>query len=243
MSNLLSLVGVRVSYNSVPAVHEATIEVREAEVVALAGSNGAGKTSIMRAIAGAISVDVGRIEFAGSDTTRLPAHERVALGIAHVPEGRRLFGPLSAEENLRLGAFRERSEAEVATRLEYVYELFPILRERRRQKSGTLSGGEQQMLAIGRGLMSKPRLLLLDEPSLGVMPTIVDLIYGLARRMANDGVSVVIADQKLEKLLRLADRGYVLQSGNIIMSGSGAELLASGRIRETLLGRPTPSKG
>jgi len=237
------LTGVRVSYNSVPAVHEATIEVEEAEVVALVGANGAGKTSIMRAIAGAIAIDEGRIEMAGTDISRLPAHARVALGIAHVPEGRRLFGPLSAEENLRLGAFRERSESQVSARLEYVYDLFPILNERKRQKSGTLSGGEQQMLAIGRGLMSQPRLLLLDEPSLGVMPTVVDQIYGLARRLADDGVSVVIADQKLEKLLRLADRGYVLQSGNIIMSGSGAELLASGRIREALLGRPKTSEG
>lgn len=239
MTSFLALHGVRVCYDGVPAVHEATLEVRPSEVVALVGANGAGKTSIMRAIAGAVTIDAGRIEFEGNDIGRYPAHRRVAIGIAHVPEGRRLFGPLTAEENLRLGAFKERSEAEVSDRLEYVYGLFPILRERRRQASGTLSGGEQQMLAIGRGLMSKPRVLLLDEPSLGVMPTVVDQIYRLARRLANEGVSVVVADQKLEKLLQLADRAYVFQSGTIIMSGSGAELLASGRIRETLLGRPT----
>ena len=243
MSSLLSLTGVRVSYDAVPAVHEATIEVRPSEVVALVGANGAGKTSIMRAIAGAIGIDTGRIELDGVDIGRLPAHRRVAIGIAHVPEGRRLFGPLTAEENLRLGAFMERSESEVAVRLERVYDLFPILRERRKQQSGTLSGGEQQVLAIGRGLMSRPRLLLLDEPSLGVMPTVVDQIYQLARRLADEGVSVVVADQKLDKLLKLADRAYVFQSGNIILSGSGSELLASGRVREALLGRPAKTEG
>ena len=243
MTSLLALKGVRVSYDSVPAVHEATIEVGPAEVVALVGANGAGKTSIMRAIAGAVPLDAGQIEFGGADISSLPAHHRVASGIAHVPEGRRLFGPLTAEENLRLGAFRERSPDEVSARLEYVYTLFPILRERKRQVSGTLSGGEQQMLSIGRGLMSKPRVLLLDEPSLGVMPTVVDQIYQLARRLADEGVSVVIADQKLDKLLKLADRAYVFQSGNIIMSGSGSELLASGRIREALLGRPKTAEG
>ena len=236
MAERLRLVHVQVRYDAVPAVHEASLAVGEKEVVALIGANGAGKTTLMRAISGAKAPSRGQIWLGDTRVDGWPAYQLLDLGVAHVPEGRRLFGPLTVEENLRLGSYREREEGRIRERLEWSYELFPILRDRRRQQSQTLSGGEQQMLAIARGLMSRPNLLLLDEPSLGVMPSVVEQVYELVVQLAADGVSVLVADQKVEKLLSLADRAYVLQSGRVVLEGKGKDLLESDQVREAYLG-------
>lgn len=236
MAERLRLIDLKVAYDGVPAVHQASLRVEANQIVALIGSNGAGKSTLMRAISGAKAIQGGEVWLAGTKVNGWPAHRLLDLGVAHVPEGRRLFGPLTVEENLRLGAFRERTEARVRERLAWSYELFPILQERRRQQSQTLSGGEQQMLAIARGLMSHPNLLLLDEPSLGVMPSVVDQVYALVATLAREGVSVLIADQKVEKLLSLADHAYVMQTGRVVLEGAGRELLASDQVREAYLG-------
>jgi branched-chain amino acid transport system ATP-binding protein len=233
---LLTVDGLRVEYDGVPAVHDISLQVGDAEIVALVGANGAGKSSTLRAIAGAVPSSAGEIALSGKRIDGLAAHEVVANGVAHVPEGRRLFGPLTVEENLRLGAYQVDDRDLVAERLERVSDMFPIIRQRRRQRADTLSGGEQQMVALARGLMSAPRLLLLDEPSLGVMPTVVGQLYDLVRQLTDDGVAVVIADQNLERLLMLADRAYVLRTGAVIMEGSGEELVRSDEVREAFLG-------
>lgn len=236
MPERLRLVDVEVKYDSVPAVHQVSLTVGDREIVALVGANGAGKTTLMRTIAGAKVPSRGDVHVAGQRVNGLPAHRILDLGVAHVPEGRRLFGPLTVEENLQLGAYREADMTRFRERLAWVYELFPVLRNRRRQQSQTLSGGEQQMLAIARGLMSHPTLLLLDEPSLGVMPSVVERVYELIGELAADGVSVLIADQKVEKLLSVADRAYVLQTGRVVLEGTGRRLLASEKVREAFLG-------
>lgn len=236
MPERLRLVDVEVKYDSVPAVHQVSLTVGDREIVALVGANGAGKTTLMRTIAGAKVPSRGDVHVAGQRVNGLPAHRILDLGVAHVPEGRRLFGPLTVEENLQLGAYREADTTRFRERLAWVYELFPVLRDRRRQQSQTLSGGEQQMLAIARGLMSHPTLLLLDEPSLGVMPSVVEQVYELIGELAADGVSVLIADQKVEKLLSVADRAYVLQTGRVVLEGTGRRLLASEKVREAFLG-------
>ena len=236
MPERLRMEGVQVKYDSVPAVHDASLEVGENEIVALIGSNGAGKTTLMRTISGVKSPSRGEVWLSGQRVDGWAPHRLLDLGVAHVPEGRRLFGPLTVEENLRLGAFRERNERRLRDRMTWIFELFPILAERRTQQSLTLSGGEQQMLAIGRGLMSRPTLLLLDEPSLGVMPSVVDQIFDLAGDLARQGVAIVIADQKVEKVLTLADRAYVVQTGRVVLTGTGRELLGSDRVRRAFLG-------
>lgn len=236
MARLLELTGVRVAYSGVPAVHAVDLTLGEGEIGALVGANGAGKTSVLRSIAGVVKPSGGEIRYQGERINQTPAHVLLVRGIAHVPEGRRLFGPLTVEENLRLGTFRNQSPDHLSERLGYVFGLFPILGKRRRQRSDTLSGGEQQMLAIGRGLMSRPRLLLLDEPSLGVMPTVVQQVYDLIPVLAAQGMSILIADQKIENMLKIADRAYVFQTGRLILQGKGSELLGSDRIREAFLG-------
>jgi len=233
---LLAIEHLRVEYDGVPAVHDVSLEVRAGEIVALVGANGAGKSTTLRAVAGAVRSAGGQIRLDGERTDHLGAHEIVARGIAHVPEGRRLFGPMTVEENLRLGASQVSSRAEVARRLERMAELFPVVASRAGQRADTLSGGEQQLVAVARGLMSQPRLILLDEPSLGVMPLVVSQLYGLVRTLADDGVAVIVADQNLERLLRLADRAYVVRTGVVLLHGTGAELLDSAEVREAFLG-------
>lgn len=233
---LLKVDGLRSGYGRIEALHGVSLEVRPGEVVALVGGNGAGKTTLLRAISGVQPITAGAVRFAGTDLTRTSAHARVKAGIAQVPEGRQIFSPLSIEDNLRLGAYL-RKDAEIAADLERIYTLFPVLKERRKNPAGGLSGGQQQMLAIGRAMMSRPRLLLLDEPSMGLAPVLVDQVFAIiARLRAEEAVTVFLVEQNAFAALSIADRGYVIETGEIAMTGSGRELLTDERVREAYLG-------
>ena len=232
---LLDIRNLEISYGSIAAIKGISLDVRKGEVVTLLGANGAGKTTTMRAISQLVKAQAGEILFKGKDLNKLPAHKIVPLGISHSPEGRKVFGILTVEENLLLGAYTQK-RVDPQTQ-EWIYELFPRLKERRKQLAGTLSGGEQQMLAIGRALMSKPELLLLDEPSLGIAPILVKAIFKQIREIADAGVTVLLVEQNAKAALKLADRGYVLEVGKIVMSGPSAELLASEKIQEAYLGK------
>jgi len=233
---ILSLVDVHGGYDGVPVVFGVSLEVMPGELVAVVGANGAGKSTTMRAIAGLNNPLQGAIRFEGRDISRLRAHQTLALGITYVPEGRRLFAKLSVEENLSPGAYTEKSPAEIKRRLDEMLELFPILRERARQTAETLSGGEQQMLAIARGLMSRPKLLMLDEMSLGLMPTLVEKMMETIVAINRRGVTVLLVEQMVQEALEIAHRGYVLQTGRIVQSGAAQELLDSEEIRKAYLG-------
>ncbi len=233
---ILSLTDVHAGYDGVPVVFGVSLEVMPGELVAVVGANGAGKTTTMRTIAGLNSPLQGAIRFEGRDISRLRAHQTLALGISYVPEGRRLFAKLSVEENLSLGAYTEKSPAEIKRRLDEMLELFPILRERARQTAETLSGGEQQMLAIARGLMSRPKLLMLDEMSLGLMPTLVEKMMETIVAINRRGVTVLLVEQMVQESLEIAHRGYVLQTGRVVLTGSAKELLDSEEIRRAYLG-------
>ncbi|MBM9513057.1 ABC transporter ATP-binding protein [Desulfogranum marinum] len=237
MSNdaLFEIKDLEVSYGSIAAIKGISLEVRKGEIVTILGANGAGKTTTMRTISQLLKAKSGSITFKGQELTQLPAHKIVQLGISHSPEGRRVFGILTVEENLMLGAF-SRSKMNKET-LKWVYELFPRLEERRKQLAGTLSGGEQQMLAIGRSLMSDPEMLLLDEPSLGIAPILVKAIYEQIKEIAKRDVTVLLVEQNAKAALKLADRGYVLEVGKIVFSGTSAELLSSPKIQEAYLGK------
>ncbi|MGC8536529.1 MAG: ABC transporter ATP-binding protein [Rhizomicrobium sp.] len=235
---LLVIEDLRVAYGQIEALKGVSLSVRSGEVVAILGANGAGKTTLMRAISGLLSKSGGRISFDGSDITRTSADQIVRLGIAQSPEGRRVFGTLNVAENLRLGGFT-RKTSEVDASIERVYEMFPRLAERRAQFAGTLSGGEQQMLAIGRALIARPKLLLLDEPSLGLAPIIIQSIFRSLRSIADTGVTILIVEQNARAALRLADRGYVLEVGRIIYHDIATNLLNSSRMHESYLGRAT----
>jgi branched-chain amino acid transport system ATP-binding protein len=232
---LLRLEDLEVSYGNIAALKGISLEVAKGEVVCILGANGAGKTTTMRTISRLLRPRAGRILFHDKDITQVPAHRVVHLGISHSPEGRRVFGILTVEENLWLGAFTEKRLDK--SRLRWVYELFPRLEERRKQLAGTLSGGEQQMLAIGRSLMSRPELLLLDEPSLGIAPILVRSIFERIREIAAEGVTVLLVEQNARAALKLADRGYVLDVGTIALEGASAELLASEKVQEAYLGK------
>ncbi len=233
---ILSLVDVHAGYDGVPVVFGVSLEVMPGELVAVVGANGAGKSTTMRAIAGLNNPLKGAIRFEGRDISRLRAHQTLALGISYVPEGRRLFAKLSVEENLSLGAYTEKSPAEIKRRLDEMLELFPILRDRARQTAETLSGGEQQMLAIARGLMSRPKLLMLDEMSLGLMPTLVEKMMETIVAINRGGVTVLLVEQMVQEALEIAHRGYVLQTGRIVQSGAAQELLDSEEIRRAYMG-------
>ena len=236
---LLELKDIHVSYGSIAAIKGISLEVYRGEVVTLLGANGAGKTTTMRTISRLLKAKSGSILFKGNDIINVPAHKIVAMGISHSPEGRRVFGTLTVEENLALGSYtRKQIDPQ---RLAWVYELFPRLQERSRQLAGTMSGGEQQMLAIGRALMSKPELLLLDEPSLGIAPILVKEIFRQIRQIADSGVTVLIVEQNARAALKLADRGYVLEVGKIVFSGTSGELLDSAKIQEAYLGEKKQS--
>jgi branched-chain amino acid transport system ATP-binding protein len=232
---VLSVEQVRSSYGRIEALHGVSIEVARGEIVTLLGANGAGKTTLIRAISGVQPISAGQIRFDDRPLEGVSAHARVALGIAQVPEGRQVFAPLSVEDNLRLGAWPRRNarrDAELAS----VYELFPVLASRRRISAGMLSGGEQQMLAIGRALMAKPRLLLLDEPSMGLAPILVEQILDVVRGMKQAGLTVLLVEQNARAALAIADRGYVVETGWIATSGSAVELLADARVQAAYLG-------
>jgi branched-chain amino acid transport system ATP-binding protein len=233
---ILSLLDVHAGYDGVPVVFGVSLEVMPGELVAVVGANGAGKSTTMRSIAGLNNPLQGTIRFEGRDISRLRAHQTLALGISYVPEGRRLFAKLSVEENLSLGAYTEKSDAEIKRRLDEMLELFPILRERARQTAETLSGGEQQMLAIARGLMSRPKLLMLDEMSLGLMPTLVEKMMETIVAINRRGMTVLLVEQMVQEALEIAHRGYVLQTGRVVLTGSAKELLDSEEIRRAYLG-------
>jgi len=234
---MLRLRGVEACYGQVRALHGVEVEVREGEIVTLIGANGAGKSTLLMAISGLVPVKSGTILFQGQPIQRLPANRICALGICQVPEGRRIFPQLSVIENLELGAYLRRDRLGIKEDLEYVFSLFPILASRRQQAGGTLSGGEQQMLAISRALMARPRLLLLDEPSLGLAPIIIRQIMAIIKRINSEhGTTVLLVEQNANLALRVASRGYVLENGGVVLSDSAANLLNNKGVRQAYLG-------
>ena len=238
MSALLAADGLELAYGELAVCRSISIEISEGEIVALIGANGAGKSTTLRAIAGLLTPRAGSIRFRGNDITRLPSHERTAPGIALVPEGRHVFPFLTVRENLELGGFKYRRDgAKVRGLIDRIFEMFPRLRERSGQNAGTLSGGEQQMLVLGRAMMSEPKLLCLDEPSLGLAPIIVRDIFRTIRTINESGTSVLLVEQNARYAFETASRGYVLQTGSIMISGSCAELARDARVREAYLGR------
>jgi branched-chain amino acid transport system ATP-binding protein len=232
---VLTVEGLCSAYGRIEVLHDVSITVARGEIVALVGSNGAGKTTLLRTLSGVQPVRAGRIVFDGEEIQRLPAHARVARGMAQSPEGRQVFGPLSIDDNLRLGAFRRR-DGDVKARLDAVYALFPALAERRRVAAVSLSGGQQQMLAIGRAVMSNPKLLLLDEPSLGLAPLLVEQVLRAVVELKRDGVTVLLVEQNASAALAIADRGYVLEVGRVVHEGTGSALLRDPKVQAAYLG-------
>ena len=233
--SLLELKGLKISYGGINAVKGIDLTVQEGEMVALIGANGAGKTTTLKAICGLLSPAAGRVHYRGEDVTRAPSYALVERGLALVPEGRQVFGRLTTEENLEMGAYARRDQG-IKADLQRIYRLFPRLHERRRQTAGTLSGGEQQMLAIGRALMSAPRLLLLDEPSMGLAPLMVQRIFETIRKVAAEGVTVLLVEQNAKLALEVSSRGYVMESGLITLAAASATLLDDPQVRQAYLG-------
>jgi len=233
---LLRLEDVRAGYGNIEALHGIALEVRRGEIVCLIGANGAGKTSTLMTICGCVKARSGRVWFDGKDITGVPSDKIVRLGLAQSPEGRKIFPRLTVAENLQLGAFIRKDKAGIAKDIAHVYELFPILGQRRTQAGGTLSGGEQQMLAVGRAMMSRPKLLLLDEPSLGLAPLIVLKIFEVIRALNHEGTTVLLVEQNARMALRSSRRGYVLETGSITMADDADKLLADPRVQAAYLG-------
>ena len=234
---MLTIEGLSVSYGGLAALRGVSLEVAEGQFVALVGPNGAGKTTLFKAVSGTVTPGAGRILFDGHDLLAMPPFERAHLGIAHVPEGRQVFAAMTVLENLEMGAYSTRGRAEWQRNLDRILTLFPVLGERRRQIAGTLSGGEQQMLAIGRGIASAPRLLLLDEPSMGLAPTIADLIFDrIAALHREDKVTLILVEQRVAEALESCDYGYVLETGRVVLEGTQSVLMADDRIRRAYLG-------
>jgi branched-chain amino acid transport system ATP-binding protein len=227
---------IDVFYGDAQALYGLSLQVREGEVVTLVGANGAGKTTALRAISGLRPVARGEIKFEGRSLLGVPAHRRAELGIALVPEGRELWPQLTVRENLELGAYGKAARRHLQESLERVYELFPVVKERSRQVAGSMSGGEQQMVAIARALMTRPRLLMLDEPSLGLAPVVVSQVFGTIRRLHAEGLTILLVEQNLKQALEMADRGYVVETGSISIQGTAADLLADPTIRSAYLG-------
>ncbi|CAO3415266.1 ABC transporter ATP-binding protein [Azospirillum endophyticum] len=232
---LLEIEGLNSHYGRIHALKSASLTVREGELVALVGANGAGKTTLLRTLSGVHPASSGRITFDGCDITRMKASRRVAEGVVQVPEGRQLFGPQSVEDNLRLGAYR-RGSGKPDDDMDRLYEMFPVLKVKRDQPAGTLSGGQQQIVALGRALMAKPRLLLLDEPSMGLAPLLVAEIFDAVQRLKREGTTILLVEQNAHAALAIADRGYVIETGEIVLSDSGAALLSNERVRQAYLG-------
>ncbi|MHC2468877.1 branched-chain amino acid transport system ATP-binding protein [Bradyrhizobium embrapense] len=236
MTGMLELRSIDAGYGSFQALFDVSLDVKAGEAVGVIGPNGAGKTTLMRVISGLIRPSSGKISMEGADVVKTPAHRIVSLGIAHVPENRRLFPRLTVADNLKMGAYMPGARAHYAERLEFVFELFPRMKERRHQMAGTMSGGEQQMCAIGRALMSNPKLLLLDEPSAGLAPVVVQQVFELVRRIRSSGLTVLIVEQNVQQVLRVVDRAYLLEAGSIRAAGTAAELAASDTIKQAYLG-------
>ena len=234
MSQILKIDDINVFYGSIHAIKGVSLEVNEGEIVTLIGANGAGKTTTLHTVSGLLRPRTGSISFCGEDITKIPAHRLVERGLAHCPEGRRVFLQMTVQENLDMGAYIRRDDFSAS--LEEVYELFPRLKERRKQVAGTLSGGEQQMLAMGRALMSKPKLLMLDEPSMGLAPILVEQIFDIIKNLHAVGTTILLVEQNARKALQIADRAYVLETGKITLSGTGAELAKSDEVRKAYLG-------
>jgi len=233
---ILTVENIRVRYSGLPVLHGVSIRLDAGETVCVVGANGAGKSTLLRAVMGTQKAYEGRICFKDREIQRLRTEEIVRLGIVYVPEEKMLFKPLSVAENIRLGAFVLKDRVQIEKNLDFVYHLFPRLRERRDQAVSTLSGGEQQMVAIGRGLMSGPKVLMLDEPSLGLAPILVDEVLDTVRQLKQEGISILLVEQNVREALDLADRGYILQTGRIVEEGPGRKLLESDRVRKAFLG-------
>ena len=233
---MLEVKDLEVTYGVIKAIKGVSFEVNEGEVISLIGANGAGKTTILHAVSGLLGKTGGTVTYEGQDITAYPAHKIVELGMAHVPEGRRVFAQLSVLENLKLGAYTRKDKKELEDTLQTVYKRFPRLEERKNQMAGTLSGGEQQMLAMGRALMSHPKLILMDEPSMGLSPILVEEIFSIIRDISASGTTVLLVEQNAKKALAIADRAYVLETGNIILSGSAEELINDESVKKAYLG-------
>src|SRR3954464_14446910 len=233
---VLELSGISASYGSVPAIHQVSIRVGEGEAVGLLGANGAGKSTTLRATSGLVRLTAGNVTFMGTNLAALPAHKIPELGIAHVPEGRQVFPEMTVQENLEIGSYVPKAKAERASSLELVYSIFPRLADRKTQLAGTMSGGEQQMLAVGRGLMLKPRLLMLDEPSLGLAPVMTDVTFEKIGEIRTVGTAILLVEQNVGRALALVQRAYVLESGRVTMQGSSAKLAANKQLQASYLG-------
>ncbi len=233
---MLQVNDLQVSYGVINAIKGVSFTVNKGEIIALIGSNGAGKTTILHTITGLVPAKSGSIIFDGCELTKTPAHKIVGMGMAHVPEGRRIFQELTVYENLKLGAFTLSDKKVIDKNLEYVYEHFPRLKERKKQIAGTLSGGEQQMLAMGRALMSNPKIILMDEPSMGLSPILVSEIFGIIKEVSEDGTTILLVEQNAKKALSISDRAYVLETGKIVLSGDAKELMNNEEIKKAYLG-------
>ena len=233
---MLEIKDLEVYYGVIQAIKGISFEVNKGEVIALIGANGAGKTTILHTITGLLSPKKGSVIYEGTDITKIPAHNIFSLGMAHVPEGRRVFADLSVYENLKMGAYTRKDKNEVEETLEKVYERFPRLKERKNQMAGTLSGGEQQMLAMGRALMSKPKIILMDEPSMGLSPILVNEIFDIIQEVSKSGTTVLLVEQNAKKALSIADRAYVLETGKIVLDGKAEDLLNDDSIKKAYLG-------
>ena len=233
---MLEVKDMEVYYGMIQAIKGISFEVNEGEVIALIGANGAGKTTILHTVTGLLSPKRGTVLFEGKDITKIPAHKIVSLGMAHVPEGRRVFADLSVYENLKMGAYTRKDKAEIDATLAMVYERFPRLEERKNQLAGTLSGGEQQMLAMGRALMSHPKIILMDEPSMGLSPILVNQIFDIIEEVSKGGTTVLLVEQNAKKALSIADRAYVLETGTIVLDGDAKALMDDDSIKKAYLG-------
>ena len=233
---MLEVKDLEVYYGVIQAIKGVSFEVNQGEVIALIGANGAGKTTILHTVTGLLSPKRGQVIFEGKDITRVPAHKIVSMGMAHVPEGRRGFAELSVYENLKMGAYTRKDRGEIEESLANVYKRFPRLEERKNQMAGTLSGGEQQMLAMGRALMSKPKIILMDEPSMGLSPILVNEIFDIIQAVSESGTTVLLVEQNAKKALSIADRAYVLETGNIVLEGKAKDLLEDDSIKKAYLG-------
>lgn len=233
---MLTVKDLNVFYGVIHAIKDVSFEVEEGEIIALLGANGAGKTTILHTVTGLLAAKSGSIEFEGQDLRKIPAHKIVSMGMAHVPEGRRIFSQLSVYENLRMGAYTRKDRNEIADSLKMVYRHFPRLEERKNQMAGTLSGGEQQMLAMGRALMSRPKIMLMDEPSMGLSPIFVTEIFDIIKEISKEGTTVLLVEQNAKKTLSIADRAYVLETGKIALSGRAFDLMNNPQVKKAYLG-------
>ena len=233
---MLEINDIQVAYGVILAIKGVSFHVDKGEVIALIGANGAGKTTILHTVSGLITPKSGSVIFEGKDITKIPGHKIVSMGMAHVPEGRRVFAQLTVLQNLKMGAYTRKDKEEIAQTLEMVFDRFPRLKERQNQLAGTLSGGEQQMLAMGRALMSKPRIILMDEPSMGLSPIFVNEIFDIIQEVSKSGTTVLLVEQNAKKALSIADRAYVLETGKIVLEGKASELLENDAIKKAYLG-------